>query len=194
MNSKSILTRFLTGVMLLLVVVGVSADEASTSAAFNYTDDWVLVSAPPPPGPYRAVNIDPRVPGQDTVPDFSMGMAPDAPADTIPAEALANPPAAGHTSVAQPSQGQGMPRQELQNTGRAPVPGPYGRMMPRPPAFNYPGNANYPPQSGYPGYRNMPPFGYYRAPAGRPVQQVPPPPVYDAMMNRQTDQSSGGVH
>ena len=94
--------------MLLLVVVGVSADEASTSAAFNYTDDWVLVSAPPPPGPYRAVNIDPRVPGQDTVPDFSMGMAPDAPAGTIPAEALANPPAAGHKSVAQPSQGQGM--------------------------------------------------------------------------------------
>ena len=189
--NESKLNEFLAGLLLLLVASTLSADEAKTPVSFNYTDDWALVSAPPPPGPYRSVNIDPRVPGQDTIPDFSVTAGP---ASAIPAEVLANPPAAGHASPATPPQDQGTPRQELQNTGRAPVPGPYGRMMPRPPAFNYPGSANYPPQSGYPGYRNMPPFGYYRAPAGRRAQQVPPPPVYDAMMNRQTDTASGGVH
>jgi hypothetical protein len=194
MNPKNKLSWFLSGVILLPVVSGVFADEAATSAAFTYTDDWVLVSAPPPPGPYRPVNIDPRVPGQDTIPEFSMGMAPAVQADAIPADALANPPAAGHPSAAPTSRDQGSVRQELKNKSRPPVPGPYGRMMPAPPAFNYPGSANYPSQSGYPGYRNMPPFGYYRTPAGRPVEQVPPPPVYDAMLKQQSDKASGGDH
>jgi len=194
MNPESKLNEFLAGMVLFLVVSTVSADEAETPASFNYTDDWVLVSAPPPPGPYRSVNIDPRVPGQDTIPDFSVVAPPSGPVSEIPAEALANPPAAGHESPAKSPQDQRTSRQELQDSGRAPVSGPYDRMMPRPPAFNYPGSANYPPQSGYPGYRNMPPFGYYRTPAGRPVEQVPPPPVYDATMNRQADKATGGVH
>lgn len=57
-------------------------------------DDWSIVSAPPPPGPYRSINIDPRIPGQDAVSMPGVGRELST-SGFIPAEALRTPPAAG---------------------------------------------------------------------------------------------------
>ena len=48
------------------------AEEAETP--FKYSDEWSLVSAPPPAGPYQPVNIDPRVPGPATITQVPMAM------------------------------------------------------------------------------------------------------------------------
>ena len=83
--------------ILISTALPVSADEANQTSAYTYKDDWAVVSAPPPPGPYRAVNIDPRVPGVGAIPPLSMD-APVMVEQDIPAEALATPPAAGMPS------------------------------------------------------------------------------------------------
>lgn len=177
-----------TGSLMLLVAV--------PAMAFNYTEGWDRVSAPPPPGPYRAVNLDPRIPGQDTFPlmpteEPSAATGTTGSAVEIPAEALLQPPAAGRPTLQpladRPAASPGQPASQPPARG-------YNRAMPRPPAYGYPA----PPQgySGYPGYRNMPSTGYSGAPARRLPQQVPPPPVYDAMMkNRQPygNQNSQGT-
>jgi len=153
---------------------------AVPAMAFNYTDGWDMVSAPPPPGPYRAVNLDPRIPGQDVVPMMSADEPPAATANVhsataLPAGALEHPPAAGAPAM------QTAPPGPAASMGHAApqFPGPPRgyNMMPATPSFGYP----VPPR-GYPGYRNMPPMGYYGAPVRRSPRQVPPPPVYDAMM------------
>jgi hypothetical protein len=41
---------------------------ATIAPASANSGDWSLVSAPPPPGPYRTVNLDPRVPGAEGIP------------------------------------------------------------------------------------------------------------------------------
>jgi hypothetical protein len=48
--------------------------EAATEMPFKYSDEWSLVSAPPPAGPYQPVNIDPRVPGPGTIPQVPMAI------------------------------------------------------------------------------------------------------------------------
>ncbi len=63
--------------LLVLSVGSVVAGEQATDQqpvltdasvpASTYSDDWDLVSAPPPLGPYDAINLDPRVPGQNQV-------------------------------------------------------------------------------------------------------------------------------
>ena len=68
--------------LLLLAAGGVVADEQATdqqqalgdapAPAYTYNDDWGLVSAPPPQGPYNAINLDPRIPGQDLVAPMPM--------------------------------------------------------------------------------------------------------------------------
>jgi hypothetical protein len=178
-------TVFLT---LLLGVGPLMAGNSAGSAGFTYSEGWDVVSAPPPPGPYRAVNLDPRIPGQSMVPLLPVEGQPanavsEKPVTEIPAEALNNPPAAGAPAR---SHAPAAPAARLNIEQAAlppPVPGRYNRMMPAPPASNYPVPSRSPMQSGYPGYRNTPPMGYYGAPVRRPAQQVPPPPVYDAMMN-----------
>jgi hypothetical protein len=60
---------------------------------FVYTDDWALVSAPPPPGPYQSVNIDPRVPGQDAAPPMTIEPPPVTPPPGMPAAVDIQPPA-----------------------------------------------------------------------------------------------------
>jgi len=51
---------------------------------YQYSNEWSLVSAPPPAGPYRPINIDPRVPGPGTVTELPLlPLQPeDKPADT----------------------------------------------------------------------------------------------------------------
>ena len=52
--------------MLQLVTQPASGEEAPATQ-YNYSDEWSVISAPPPAGPYRSVNIDPRVPGSSAV-------------------------------------------------------------------------------------------------------------------------------
>ena len=56
----------------LVLIDAIAADqqpgEAEIQSSFyTYHDDWAIVSAPPPPGPYQSVNVDPRIPGQEDV-------------------------------------------------------------------------------------------------------------------------------
>jgi|GEM_PF-1380872 len=231
----------------LLATAMTSAEELEESKPFVYTDDWALVSAPPPPGPYNAVNIDPRVPGQDAVPPMPMEPPSMTPMPDLPVTDDTQPPAAGTPAETQtdipeaapfrmhqppagraPSMtedyGREIPADILEaapfpeypppasrapvaagSYGRAapadrpePVPGyqrpagnppslagPYGRSIPgRRPAHDYPVPGMYSAPTGYPGYRAIPREGYYGGNRYRPVDEVPPPPVYDTMTGR----------
>jgi hypothetical protein len=76
--------------MLQLVAQPATAED-ETLKPYKYTDEWSVVSAPPPAGPYRSVNIDPRVPGAGAV----------APMPVIqPLEAVAETPVADETQEA----------------------------------------------------------------------------------------------
>ena len=181
---------------LLLLPAPVFADESAPSSEFTYTDEWAVVSAPPPPGPYRAVNIDPRVPGVDAVPPLTIDAAAPTADSLIPPEAMANAPAAGIPAIRQPTDA---PASALgtQRTEQPEMPGRTQRIAPPTPGYYYPAPSRYPAQSRpaapaaappatYPGYRNQPGYGYYAAPSYRQGQhQVPPPPVYDSMMRNQ---------
>mgnify|MGYP000231716245 CR=1 FL=1 len=65
------ITGRLPGVLMLLPLLQLPGITGAQEPPFTYNDDWSLVSAPPPPGPYQAVNIDPRVPGQDAIPPMT---------------------------------------------------------------------------------------------------------------------------
>jgi len=174
-------------VILMLLPLLQAADVAlAEDAPFTYSDDWSLVSAPPPPGPYRAVNIDPRVPGQDAIPPMSTGAEAFQGWEHLPAEIETNPPAAGRPAlppVMEPSIQQEIP------VSPVPVPGDYQGRMQNPPDYQYSDPTGMPNPDQYNTYGNMPPSGYYRSPAVQMEQEVPPPPVYDAMTGE-----PGGVY
>jgi hypothetical protein len=191
--------------MLQLVAQPASGEEAAVQQ-YQYSDEWSVVSAPPPAGPYRSVNIDPRVPGVGAVPpipmeiqaqetvegaaDATVAEAPGASMDdrametagTLQEDTMNHPPAAG---IAVPAPAMVAPVDAAADAmqqypgSRLPPPGYYGRTMPPTPAFNYPAPTRYPRQAGYPGYPNMPPFGYYNPPVRSQEPEVPPPPVYE---------------
>ena len=176
---------------LLLMTAPVLADELAQSSEFTYTDDWAVVSAPPPPGPYRAVNIDPRVPGVDTIPPLPMDAVTPSAVDDIPAEALANPPAAGIPATL-PPQDRPASALDTQQSSQTLTPERTERVAPSPPGYYYSAPLRYSaqtrsaPPAGYSGYRHQPAYGYYGAPAyHQGEQQVPPPPAYDAMLRNQ---------
>jgi hypothetical protein len=58
-----------TSVVIAVAVIlfGPAAFAEESPLPFHYSDEWSLVSAPPPSGPYRPVNIDPRIPGASAV-------------------------------------------------------------------------------------------------------------------------------
>jgi len=176
---------------LLLVTAPVLADESAPNSEFTYTDDWAVVSAPPPPGPYRAVNIDPRVPGVDAIPALPMDAVTTSAVEDIPADALATPPAAGIPAT-RPPQDSPASALDTQQPAQPVTPGRTERVAPSPPGYYYSAPSRYPaqthsaPAADYSGYRNQPAYGYYGTPAYRQgEQQVPPPPAYDAMMRNQ---------
>jgi len=183
-----ITTGRLPGMLMLLPLLQAAAVAVAEDAPFTYSDDWSLVSAPPPPGPYRAVNIDPRVPGQDAIPPMSTGAETFQGWEHLPPEIDANPPAAGRPALS-PATQPPIQHEIPGNTGPAPVPGAYQDRMQRPPDYRFsePSGMTNPEQ--YTTYGNMPPSGYYRSPAVQMEQEVPPPPVYDAMTGE-----SGGVY
>jgi hypothetical protein len=173
---------------LLLVATPVLADESAPNTEFTYTDDWAFVSAPPPPGPYRAVNIDPRVPGVDAIPPLPMEPVTAPARDGIPEDAMANPPAAGIPAT-RPTQDRPASAMETQQLTPPAMPAQAEHLAPFPPGQYYPAKPRYPaqtysaPPAGYPGYRKQPAYGYFGSPVYPQEQQtVPPPPVYDAQM------------
>ena len=165
----------------LVLIDDVMADQQPTdtetqSSFYTYHDDWAIVSAPPPPGPYQAVNIDPRIPGQeDVITPFVSGFNEPPPGgERLPDDFMGAPPAAGTPSQVAPAT----------YPGREPPPGyytPRGYNQNRPaPVQDYGGPYGYPPQSG--SYR----YGYTPSPRSNPTLQhpedeVPPPPVYNRM-------------
>jgi hypothetical protein len=194
MTCKSaLLKRCLVLISGLIIGPGVlvcQADDNLPEAAtiqpseFKYNDDWALVSAPPPPGPYQSINVDPRVPGQESnLPPPTTGLTshPPATAQQVPGR-LGELPPTGAGEPGQSPMGYGPPsRQVPYGHGRPP-----GYSMPRErwQGGSVPGQDYYrAPQSPYTGYRGP---GYATSPwsATPPVtaeEEVPPPPVYDRM-------------
>lgn len=178
----------LPGVLLLLPLLQAAPVVVAEDAPFTYSDDWGLVSAPPPPGPYQAVNIDPRVPGQDAIPPMTTGAESPREWEQMPDEMVTNPPAAGRPAL--PSAAEPPIQHKVPGSyGPAAVPGAYEGQMQRPPEYRHSEPTGMPGPGQYSTYGNMPPSGYYRVPAVPMEQEVPPPPVYDAMTGE-----SGGVY
>jgi len=190
---------FSIGMLLLPVWSGIAIAE-DAAIPYRYSDEWSVVSAPGPAGPYQPVNIDPRVPGTalPSIPAMDDGARVPAEAAAMPepesqpqpqtqsrqqpdinADTLGSPPAAG---IAGPATGR---RQPPGAGMQAPVPGYYHRTIPPAPAYGYPPQAGYPGHGWSPGYMNKPYEGYYRTPEMMPRErEIPPPPVYDEMQRR----------
>lgn len=166
----NVTTTVLTLAVMLTMMVA-HADESvptttdNSGQEFTYNDDWELVSAPPPPGPYQGVNLDPRIPGQEDniQPRMTSPTAPAQMADRM-MDRLTNapPPAAGQPSIP--------PQRPVTAARQIPYPQyiqrgyGYGRV---------PGPGAYPPAVSQ-GWGGGPP-------AGRMVEQVPPPAAYNRM-------------
>ena len=183
-------THSLSGILSLLMsmTVGCAAMLATpVVCASADRDDWRLVSAPPPPGPYRAVNLDPRVPGQEEIPGMgnrapeTTGAAPaawrradyQAPVNPAPMKRLPKmQPPVKRLPVMQAPMNQPLPR----------APGDYQHRISRPPANAYPEVPGYPGERGRQDAGTMVPRGYYPSQPYPAESEVPPPPVYDAMM------------
>ena len=194
-----ICNRCLSGASLAFVMLAAApaySEHATAPSEFTYTDDWSLVSAPPPPGPYSAIHIDPRVPGQDLLPPLPAASESTQAWEEVEEMTDSKPPAAGTPAVVTREE----PVQELRAPQTRPESRPQVRSQARPqirsqartrpqrPSYNYQVPGNYPGRTNYPGYGNRPPAGYYRSPypqqAPQQTDEVPPPPVYDAMMRR----------
>jgi hypothetical protein len=81
--------------VLVLQLVAQPAIAEEAPVQYQYSEEWSVVSAPPPTGPYRSVNIDPRVPGAGAVTPIPMNMPP--PLDAVaenPADTVAEAPEA----------------------------------------------------------------------------------------------------
>lgn len=168
--------------LLATPVVSASADR----------DDWRVVSAPPPPGPYRPVNLDPRVPGQAGIPVTGNRMP-----ETTGAASAAGPRAYYQEPV-NPAPRYQAPMNRLSNmqepVKRLPLmqtpmnqpapraPGGYQQRMYRPSANAYPGPAGYPGEKARQDAVTKAPGRYYPAQPYPDEEEVPPPPVYDGMM------------
>jgi hypothetical protein len=191
MKSRREVVSSVVVLSLLMVTAPALADESAPDSEFTYTDDWAVVSAPPPPGPYRAVNIDPRVPGVDAIPPLSMDKATMPVRQDIPAEALANAPSAGIPATRLPS---GNPASTLDTYPPAQVASPAQtrNVPPVPSRYYYPAPSRYPaqtrsvPQPGYRVYGSQPNYGYGSPAYRQGQQQVPPPPVYDSTIRNQS--------
>jgi hypothetical protein len=158
-------------------------EQAGQSGGFQYSDDWKIVSAPPPPGPYSTVNVDPRVPGQDItrpVPgDLLLGES----TDDIPEElGQVSPPGAGiPVHSAEPRTPQGRPAYTPPPPAGAYNRQDYGRYPGR--GYNAPRYPDYTYRQTYPGYgQHYGPaynqgygYSYPRQYAPYGQQDIPPP-------------------
>jgi hypothetical protein len=160
----------------IVVAAGQATGETDVQSTFyTYHDDWAIVSAPPPPGPYQSVNIDPRIPGQeDVITPFVSGFnAPTDRGEPPPGDFMGEPPAAGLPSP--PSTGVYTGQGALGNN--EPPPGYYS-------SREYNQNRLAPAQEyqspyGYPRYTRSP---WSNPPMQRSEDEVPPPPIYNRMV------------
>ena len=167
-------TWILTQIVMATMAVAYADESASVAKQsagqdFTYSNDWEIVSAPPPPGPYRAVNLDPRIPGQED--NIQPPMMPAATAAQR-AERMMDPfrnmppPAAGQAAIPAQRPAQKVrqlphPQHMQRNYGYGSMPG----MSPFPPA-------TYPPSASQ---------GWGGVPGDRMEEQVPPPAAYDRL-------------
>lgn len=172
----------------MVVIDAVAEDQPLTAAEpqstyYTYSDDWAIVSAPPPPGPYQSVNVDPRIPGQaDVRTPFPSGF------ETPPVQggqplgdfSMGAPPAAGSATPTPPdansrpdSYGRESPPPGYYSSGG------YNQSWPAP-VQNYPRSYGYP-RSGYPSY-GYAPSPWNNPPGQRTEEEVPPPPAYNPMV------------
>jgi hypothetical protein len=152
------------------------ADAMETPAAVVSPVDMAkpapVVEAPVRENKLAAPKMPPAVPGY-----YAPGLPTVAEREAVmPAE---RPPMPGVYNDVMPPPAAGAPGAATMPpaTGRPGATESYGRMMPRPPAYNYPGR-NWQPGWGMPGYGNMPPYGYRRGPADAMEGEVPPPGRY----------------
>lgn len=130
--------NFCTGHLQLAIALAATAllpaaHARDAETQFKYSDEWSLVSAPPPAGPYQPVNIDPRVPGPGTIPEVPMPMPRLHAADEPPAEpALVEDTAAADAPVGYGSEAPAMPAAPEAILAMPPVPGHYQPLEPPP--------------------------------------------------------------
>lgn len=185
-NVSRCLGVFLGIAGIVTAVVNAAAGDKSTIPAdtpsnyYKYSDDWAIVSAPPPPGPYQSVNVDPRIPGQEDIktPFYGGLEASPMPEGQKPGDYFTGaPPAAG---LPGPAPSGAYSRQNAY--GRESPPGYYrspNSTRNRPaapgrssaPSYGYPG-------AGYPGY-GYAPSPWNGPPAPRTEDAVPPPSRYN---------------
>jgi len=124
-------------------------NPADQAGAFQYSDDWNIVSAPPPPGPYETVHVDPRVPGQDVARPVPQDFMVTEPAAHMPADPGHMPPPGAGPAVSEAS-----PPMRTRQTSIPPPPaGAYGRQgYGRPPASGYSAPGGYTGRQTYPAY------------------------------------------
>jgi hypothetical protein len=190
MRHHDAVSRYCVGLFLaiasdLALIDAVAEDQPpgeteTQSSLYTYHDDWAIVSAPPPPGPYQPVNVDPRIPGQEDVrtPFVSGFNAPPALGEQLPEDFMGAPPAAGTPTPTVPG---AYSRQE--SYGHEPPPGYYrsrgdNQRWPAP-VQDYPGSYGYP-RSGYSRY-GYAPSPWNNPPVQRTEDEIPPPPVYNPM-------------
>lgn len=185
--------------MILLYGVAANAETAretgETQSGFQYNEDWQYVSAPPPPGPYQSVTLDPQVPGQKFVLPLSQpvtSVLPDSNGQLVPDPLRdhSRQPDSVATQTLQsathfpPEQAQPSDLGQQSESGYFP-PWPPG-WRPFVPLYNYPYPPYYPVAPGYvPGYVQgyryrypvMPPgpYGYQGGPPAYGHQDIPPP-------------------
>lgn len=123
---------------------------AGQAGGYQYSDDWKIVSAPPPPGPYATVHVDPRVPGQDVSRPAPRDLMVTEPAGHVPADpGRMPPPGAGSPAVSGTSQAT----RTRQAFTPPPPAGAYGRQgYDRAPAYGYSAPGGYPGRQTYPAY------------------------------------------
>ena len=133
---------------------------AQPEPQFSYTDEWSIVSAPPPSGPFRSIHLDPRIPGQGIAPPAIASSIDTVATGQLPADSGTEQQAAGSdsmdiTHLPPPAAGVPAPPTEL----ATPAPEPM-----TPPAF-------LPPPPG-PADLSAPPVAEIEMPSGL----LPPPP------------------
>jgi len=118
----------------LATAAPLSGMAESSGSQYSYSDEWSIVSAPPPSGPFRSIHLDPRIPGQGIAPPTVTTSFDDLPGLQAPAadDALQQAGSdAGMTSLPPPAAGLVDHDPSLADADVAPLPSP--GLLPPPP-------------------------------------------------------------
>lgn len=169
----------------------------ASAPAYTYSDDWNLVSAPPPLGPYNAINLDPRVPGKNLVEPMPIPETdrPEAPVARATAPTPGGPGSVSATA-SMPTQSSVPPQTPYDYQ-----PQPYTREQPAQAQDRRDQQATPPGQPGQeivqrPETRVYGPADFMNAPypsAGVPANR-PQPPVASVQQRRREQRSPSGYH